>query len=65
MRQNHAFGLSCGMSDEEILQIRSERPIDGSYLLTSREKAVIMDELRSLHEEVVLRGFYNPDLEIK
>jgi len=63
VRQNHAFGMSAGMADEEINKIRQESLIFGNQLLTSREKRAAINEMVQLHEEVVLRGFYNPELE--
>lgn len=61
LRYNHAFGLSNGMSDEEILETRKIFPISGKQYLTSTEKSAILSTMRQLHEEVVGKGFYKYD----
>ena len=58
MRYNHAFGMSFGMPDKEIEEMRKKSPIMGRQLLTSREKEVIIGQMEQLHEEVVGKGFY-------
>lgn len=58
MRLNHAYGISKGLTDEQIEGLRNSNPIYCHTLLTSREREALLTEMRQIHEEVVGKGFY-------
>jgi hypothetical protein len=58
LRMDHAFGASDGMTDEEIEKLKKENPIMGQQYLTSREKELILTDMRRCHEEIVGKGFF-------
>jgi phage N-6-adenine-methyltransferase len=62
-RLDHAFGLSAGMTDEQIEQMRnSPNALDAAIArgqwLTSAERAARLVSMAQVHEEVVGKGFY-------
>ncbi len=59
MREDHAFGMGFGMSDEDIQKIKDEEPIMANQYYTSRERECMLSTMKQLHEEVVGKGFYN------
>ena len=61
MRYDHAFGLSYGMTDEEIQAIKRDYPIMARQYYTFRERESLLTTMRQLHEEVVGKGFYKYD----
>ena len=68
MRYNHAFGMSCELTDDEIYKERNGQgdflgAIMARQMLTLREKEMILTDMKRLHEEVVGMGFYKERLE--
>jgi hypothetical protein len=58
LRDDHAFGMSDGMTDDKIIELRKNSPICGNQYLTMAEKQNRLNSMRQLHEEVVGKGFY-------
>lgn len=58
LRDDHSFGMSAGMADEEIENLRKESPIMGRQFLTKAERESRLRSMAQLHEEVVGKGFY-------
>jgi hypothetical protein len=58
IRYDHGFGMSCGMSDKEIEEMRKNEPIMGRQFRTLRERESMLTTMGQLHEEVVGMGFY-------
>lgn len=58
LRYNHAYGLSIGIDDSYITELRERSPLMGNQYLTSSERESILTTMRQLHEEVIGTGFY-------
>lgn len=58
LRYDHSWGISAGMTDEQIEAMRACHPIMAGQYLTRSQRAAVLTQMRQLHEEVVGKGFY-------